>query len=140
MVQASVTVLTGYLGVSKTMRLNRVLTERHRKKYAVIVSEVGIDDELIVAADEDVFETSNGCICCTVRGKPIEILYNVPKRKGRFDGDIRAAFGDAVDAFEKWGNGAPEPCVETRGQELPISVVYGLLWNCDDIMPSRLCQ
>ena len=66
-----VTVLTGYLGAGKTTLLNRILSEPHGKKYAVIVNEfgeIGIDNELVVGADEEVFEMNNGCICCTVRG------------------------------------------------------------------------
>jgi G3E family GTPase len=69
--QVPVTVLTGYLGAGKTTLLNRILTEQHGKKYAVIVNEfgeIGIDNDLVVDADEEVFEMNNGCICCTVRG------------------------------------------------------------------------
>jgi G3E family GTPase len=83
-----VTVLTGYLGAGKTTLLNRVLTESHGKKYAVIVNEfgeIGIDNELVVNADEEVFEMNNGCICCTVRGDLIRIIGNLLKRKDRFD-------------------------------------------------------
>jgi G3E family GTPase len=86
--QIPVTVLTGYLGAGKTTLLNRVLTEQHGKKYAVIVNEfgaIGIDNELVVNADEEVFEMNNGCICCTVRGDLIRIIGNLLKRKGRFD-------------------------------------------------------
>src|SRR5215470_11606620 len=66
-----VTVLTGYLGAGKTTLLNRILSEPHGQKYAVIVNEfgeIGIDNDLIVGADEEIFEMNNGCICCTVRG------------------------------------------------------------------------
>ncbi len=83
-----VTVLTGYLGAGKTTLLNRVLTENHGKKYAVIVNEfgeIGIDNDLVVGADEEVFEMNNGCICCTVRGDLIRIIGNLLKRKGKFD-------------------------------------------------------
>ena len=72
-----VTVLTGYLGAGKTTLLNRILSEPHGRKYAVIVNEfgeIGIDNELVVGADEEVFEMNNGCICCTVRGDLIRIL------------------------------------------------------------------
>ena len=83
-----VTVLTGYLGAGKTTLLNRILTEQHGKRYAVIVNEfgeIGIDNDLVVDADEEVFEMNNGCICCTVRGDLIRIIEGLWKRKGKFD-------------------------------------------------------
>ncbi len=86
-----VTVLTGYLGAGKTTLLNRILSEDHGKKYAVIVNEfgeIGIDNDLIVGADEEVFEMNNGCVCCTVRGDLIRIVQGLMKRKGGFDGII----------------------------------------------------
>jgi G3E family GTPase len=89
--QVPVTVLTGYLGAGKTTLLNRILTEDHGKKYAVIVNEfgeIGIDNELIVDSDEEIFEMNNGCICCTVRGDLIRIIEGLMKRRNRFDGII----------------------------------------------------
>jgi G3E family GTPase len=86
-----VTVLTGYLGAGKTTLLNRILSEDHGKRYAVIVNEfgeVGIDNDLIVGADEEVFEMNNGCVCCTVRGDLIRVLSGLMKRKGGFDAII----------------------------------------------------
>jgi G3E family GTPase len=86
--QVPVTVLTGYLGAGKTTLLNRILTEKHGKRYAVIVNEfgeVGIDNDLVVNADEEVFEMNNGCICCTVRGDLVRILGGLMKRKDKFD-------------------------------------------------------
>jgi len=86
--QIPVTVLTGYLGAGKTTLLNRVLTENHGKKYAVIVNEfgeIGIDNDLVVGADEEVFEMNNGCICCTVRGDLIRIIAGLMKRRDKFD-------------------------------------------------------
>jgi G3E family GTPase len=83
-----VTVLTGYLGAGKTTLLNRILTEDHGKKFAVIVNEfgeIGIDNDLVVDADEEVFEMNNGCICCTVRGDLIRIIEGLMRRKGKFD-------------------------------------------------------
>src|SRR5437763_10014436 len=93
-----VTVLTGYLGAGKTTLLNRVLSEEHGRRYAVIVNEfgeIGIDNELVVDADEEVFEMNNGCICCTVRGDLIRIIGNLLKRKGQLDGILRLIQGAA---------------------------------------------
>ena len=83
-----VTVLTGFLGSGKTTLLNRILTEQHGKRIAVIeheFGEVGVDQELVIGAEEEIFEMNNGCICCTVRGDLIRILGNLMKRKDRFD-------------------------------------------------------
>ncbi|WP_420337204.1 CobW family GTP-binding protein [Roseibium sp.] len=83
-----VTVLTGYLGAGKTTLLNRILSENHGKKYAVIVNEfgeVGIDNDLVVDADEEVFQMNNGCICCTVRSDLIRIIDDLMKRRDQFD-------------------------------------------------------
>jgi G3E family GTPase len=83
-----VTVLTGFLGAGKTTLLNHILTEQHGKRIAVIENEfgeVGIDDALVLDAEEEIFEMNNGCICCTVRGDLIRILGNLMKRKDRFD-------------------------------------------------------
>lgn len=101
-----VTVLTGYLGAGKTTLLNRILTECHGKKYAVIVNEFGeegIDNDLVVGSDEEVFEMNNGCICCTVRGDLIRIISTLMKRKERFDGMI----------IETTGLADPAPVVQT---------------------------
>lgn len=89
--QIPVTVLTGYLGAGKTTLLNRILTEDHGKRYAVIVNEfgeIGIDNDLVVGADEEVFEMNNGCVCCTVRGDLIRVVSGLMKRKGGFDAII----------------------------------------------------
>lgn len=83
-----VTVLTGFLGSGKTTLLNRILTEQHGKKIAVIENEfgeVGVDNELVIGADEEIFEMNNGCICCTVRGDLIRILGNLSRRKDKLD-------------------------------------------------------
>ncbi len=83
-----VTILTGFLGSGKTTLLNRLLGEQHGKRIAVIENEfgeIGIDQELVVRSDEEIFEMNNGCICCTVRGDLIRILGNLMKRKDRFD-------------------------------------------------------
>ena len=84
-----VTVLTGFLGAGKTTLLNRILTEQHGKKLAVIENEfgeVGVDNQLVIQSDEEIFEMNNGCICCSVRGDLIRILGRLMKRKDRLDG------------------------------------------------------
>ena len=86
--QIPVTVLTGYLGAGKTTLLNRILSEDHGKRYAVIVNEfgeIGIDNDLIVETDEEIYEMNNGCVCCTVRGDLVRVVEGLTKRKGRFD-------------------------------------------------------
>jgi G3E family GTPase len=96
-----VTVLTGYLGAGKTTLLNRILTESHGKKYAVIINEfgeLGVDNDLVVDADEEVFEMNNGCICCTVRGDLIRIVGGLMKRADKFDGIIVETTGLANPA------------------------------------------
>ncbi|MGF6258230.1 GTP-binding protein [Ensifer sp. PDNC004] len=86
-----VTVLTGYLGAGKTTLLNRILSENHGRKYAVIVNEfgeIGIDNDLIVESDEEIYEMNNGCVCCTVRGDLIRVVEGLMRRPGRFDAII----------------------------------------------------
>ncbi len=96
-----VTVLTGYLGAGKTTLLNRILSEPHGQKFAVIVNEfgeIGIDNDLVVNADEEVFEMNNGCICCTVRGDLVRIIDGLMRRKGKFDAIILETTGLADPA------------------------------------------
>lgn len=83
-----VTVLTGYLGAGKTTLLNRILTHEHGKKVAVIVNEfgkVGIDHQLVVDTDEEIYEMHNGCICCNVRGDLIRVVSKLMRRRDKFD-------------------------------------------------------
>jgi G3E family GTPase len=98
--QTPVTVITGYLGSGKTTLLNRILNEAHGKRYAVIVNEFGdgIDNDLIVNAEEEIFEMNNGCICCTVRGDLIRILGGLMRRSARMDGIIVETTGLADPA------------------------------------------
>ncbi|MEA5515456.1 GTP-binding protein [Nodularia sp. UHCC 0506] len=101
-----VTVLTGYLGAGKTTLLNHILTYEHGKKVAVIVNEfgeVGIDNQLIIDADEEIFEMNNGCICCTVRGDLIRIVGNLMKRRDKFDHLV----------IETTGLADPAPVIQT---------------------------
>lgn len=96
-----VTVLTGYLGAGKTTLLNRILTEEHGKRYAVIVNEfgeIGIDNDLIVESDEEIYEMNNGCVCCTVRGDLIRVVQGLTRRAGRFDAIIIETTGLADPA------------------------------------------
>ena len=81
-----VTVITGFLGSGKTTLVNRILTEQHGRRIAVIENEfgeVGIDDALVLDAEEEIFEMNNGCICCTVRGDLIRGA--LMRRRDRFD-------------------------------------------------------
>ena len=101
-----VTLLTGYLGAGKTTLLNKILSEKHGKKYAVVVNEfgeVGIDNELIISSEEEVFEMNNGCICCTVRGDLIRILSGLLERDENFEGII----------IETTGLADPGPVIQT---------------------------
>ena len=96
-----VTVLTGFLGSGKTTLLNHILTAQHGKRIAVIENEygeIGIDNELVVNADEEIFEMNNGCICCTVRGDLIRILGRLMQRKNKFDAIIIETTGLADPA------------------------------------------
>jgi G3E family GTPase len=99
--QVPVTVLTGYLGAGKTTLLNRILSERHGRKYAVVINEfgeLGVDNDLVVDSDEEVFEMNNGCVCCTVRGDLIRIVGGLMKRRDKFDGIIVETTGLANPA------------------------------------------
>jgi G3E family GTPase len=101
-----VTVLTGYLGAGKTTLLNHILTHEHGKKVAVIVNEfgeVGIDNQLVIDADEEIFEMNNGCICCTVRGDLMRIIGNLMKRRHQFDHLV----------IETTGLADPAPVIQT---------------------------
>jgi G3E family GTPase len=101
-----VTVLTGYLGAGKTTLLNRILTQEYGQKIAVIVNEfgeIGIDNQLIVDADEEIFEMNNGCICCTVRGDLIRIIANLMRRRDKFDRLV----------IETTGLADPAPVIQT---------------------------
>ena len=83
-----VTVITGYLGSGKTTLLNHILTAKHGKRVAVIENEfgeIGVDQDLVIQTEEEIFEMNNGCICCTVRGDLIRILGKLLKRKDKFD-------------------------------------------------------
>ncbi|MFP5221450.1 MAG: CobW family GTP-binding protein [Acidobacteriota bacterium] len=106
MLPIPVTVLTGYLGAGKTTLLNRILTENHGKRYAVIVNEfgeAGIDNQLVAHSDEEIFEMNNGCICCTVRGDLIRMVNGLIRRKGDLDAIL----------IETTGLADPAPVIQT---------------------------
>ena len=110
MTQIPVTVLTGYLGAGKTTLLNRILSEDHGQRYAVIVNEfgeIGIDGERVVGADEEVFEMNNGCVCCTVRGDLIRVLHGLMKRQAS------ATRGFDAIIIETTGLADPGPVAQT---------------------------
>ena len=114
-----VTILTGFLGSGKTTLLNRILTEEHGKRIAVIENEfgeVGIDQALVINADEEVFEMSNGCICCTVRGDLIRVLNNLNKRRDKFDYVL----------VETTGLADPGPVAQTFFMDDELSADYSL--------------
>jgi G3E family GTPase len=101
-----VTVLTGYLGAGKTTLLNHILTYEHGKKVAVIVNEfgdIGIDNQLVVSTDEEIFEMNNGCICCTVRGDLVRIIHKLMQRSDKFDHLV----------IETTGLADPAPVIQT---------------------------
>ncbi|MGG6266553.1 CobW family GTP-binding protein [Leptolyngbya sp. AN03gr2] len=114
-----VTVLTGYLGAGKTTLLNRILTHEHGKKVAVIVNEfgeVGIDNQLVVDTDEEIFEMNNGCICCTVRGDLIRMINNLMKRRDRFDHIV----------IETTGLADPAPVIQTFFMDEDVQTLTSL--------------
>ncbi len=114
-----VTILTGFLGSGKTTLLNRVLSEEHGKRIAVIENEygeVGIDQALVINADEEIFEMSNGCICCTVRGDLIRVLGNLMKRRDKFDYVL----------VETTGLADPGPVAQTFFMDEEIRAEYAL--------------
>jgi G3E family GTPase len=114
-----VTVLTGFLGAGKTTLVNRILSEQHGRRIAVIENEfgeVGVDQALVIGAEEEIFETSNGCLCCTVRGDLIRILAQLRKRRERFDAVL----------IETTGLADPGPVAQTFFVEDELREHYAL--------------
>lgn len=114
-----VTILTGFLGSGKTTLLNRILSEKHGKRIAVIENEygeVGIDQALVINAEEEIFEMANGCICCTVRGDLIRVLGNLMKRRDKFDYVV----------VETTGLADPGPVAQTFFMDDEISSEFSL--------------
>ncbi|HVE88972.1 MAG TPA: GTP-binding protein [Burkholderiaceae bacterium] len=120
--QVPVTVLTGFLGAGKTTLLNRILTEQHGHKIAVIENEFGpegIDHELLVSEPgEQIVEMNNGCICCTVRGDLVRILNNLKAK--RQSGEIE--FERVI--IETTGMANPGPVTQTFFMDDGISTYY----------------
>jgi G3E family GTPase len=114
-----VTVLTGFLGAGKTTLLNRILTEQHGRRIAVIENEfgeVGVDNQLVIQADEEIFAMNNGCLCCTVRGDLLRILGRLLKRKDRLDGVL----------IETTGLADPGPVAQTFFTDPEVRDAYRL--------------
>jgi G3E family GTPase len=114
-----VTVLTGFLGAGKTTLLNRILTGQHGKKIAVIENEfgeVGVDNQLVIQSDEEIFEMNNGCICCTVRGDLLRILGRLMKRKDRLDAIL----------IETTGLANPAPVAQTFFSDPEMKAQFAL--------------
>ncbi|HEX3729451.1 MAG TPA: GTP-binding protein [Opitutaceae bacterium] len=114
-----VTVLTGFLGAGKTTLLNRILTEQHGRKLAVIENEfgeVGVDNQLVISGEEELFEMNNGCICCSVRGDLIRILGRLLKRKDKLDGIL----------IETTGLANPAPVAQTFFTDEEVKAAYRL--------------
>lgn len=121
-----VSVLTGFLGAGKTTLLNHILTADHGRKIAVIVNEfgeVGIDNQLVVGADEEIFEMNNGCICCTVRSDLIRILGDLMDAK-RGIGGRKVDFDRVV--IETTGLADPAPVAQTFFVDEEMAEFYKL--------------
>ena len=121
--QVPVTLLTGFLGAGKTTLLNRILSEEHNQRIAVIENEfgeAGVDSELLVNSEEQVVEMNNGCICCTVRGDLVRILGQLAERRDA--GEIR--FDRVI--IETTGLADPAPVAQTFFVEETIGSYYRL--------------
>jgi G3E family GTPase len=114
-----VTVITGFLGAGKTTLLNRILTEHHGKRVAVIENEfgeIGIDHQLVIQSDEEIFELNNGCICCRVRGDLIRILARLRQRRDKFD----------LVLIETTGMADPGPVAQTFFSDEEVKEAFAL--------------
>jgi G3E family GTPase len=128
-----VTVLTGFLGAGKTTLLNRILTEQHGQRIAVIENEfgeIGIDQALVVNTEEEIFEMNNGCLCCTVRGDLIRILGNLMKRRDKFDRIL----------VETTGLADPGPVAQTFFMDEEMKVTCGWTESSPWSIASTLAQ
>jgi len=83
-----VTILTGFLGAGKTTLLNNLIKKHSDVKFAIIENEfgdIGIDNELVVGADDNIFEMTNGCLCCTLNGELVQTLADLVNSDYEFD-------------------------------------------------------
>ena len=117
-----VTILTGFLGAGKTTLLNRILTEQHGEKIAVIENEfgeAGVDNEILVEdKEEQIVEMNNGCICCTVRGDLIRILGDLGRKRKQG----KLAFDRVI--IETTGLANPGPVAQTFFMDAEIHEQY----------------
>jgi G3E family GTPase len=120
--QVPVTVLTGFLGAGKTTLLNRILTEQHGHRIAVIENEFGpegIDNELLVAdTNEQIVEMNNGCICCTVRGDLVRILAELKDKRSAGQLDFERVI------IETTGMANPGPVTQTFFMDDDVASYY----------------
>jgi G3E family GTPase len=116
-----VTILTGFLGAGKTTLLNRMLTEEHGQRIAVIENEFGeegIDNDLLIQSDEQIVEMNNGCICCTVRGDLVRILGELSEKREQGQIDFERVI------IETTGLADPAPVAQTFFVEQEIGEYY----------------
>ena len=117
-----VTIITGFLGAGKTTLLNRILTEEHGQKIAVIENEFGeesIDNDLLVQSeDEEIITMNNGCICCTIRGDLAENLIRLMERKK----EGKANFDRVI--IETTGLADPGPVAQTFFMDEEVAQFY----------------
>jgi G3E family GTPase len=121
--QVPVTLLTGFLGAGKTTLLNRILSEEHGLRFAVIENEfgeAGIDSDILIRSDEQIVEMNNGCICCTVRGDLVRILGQLAQRRDA--GEI--GFDRVI--IETTGLADPAPVAQTFFVDEEIGRAYRL--------------
>jgi len=121
--QVPVTLLTGFLGAGKTTLLNRILSEEHGLRFAVIENEfgeAGIDSDILIRSDEQIVKMNNGCICCTVRGDLVRILGQLAQRRDA--GEI--GFDRVI--IETTGLADPAPVAQTFFVDEEIGRAYRL--------------
>jgi cobalamin biosynthesis protein CobW len=117
-----VTVVTGFLGSGKTTLVRHLLQNNQGRRIAVLVNEfgeVGIDGDILrscqVCDDEDttanaananILELANGCLCCTVQEEFLPTMQELLKRREEIDAIV----------------------IETSGLALPKPLVQAFRW------------